>query len=142
MKAKVRGRTGSVHGMSAKKVREYVEKTVRHLRRERADFSRVEVQVYLVSQGLSWKKAEGIVNAIVKHPGIAQRTGARGLYELLPGAEQVARHRDWKFNVGKLGLATTKELITIMERATAGDMSPELRSIYERGRKALRHINV
>jgi hypothetical protein len=149
--ANPRGRTGSVRGLSAAKAQGYIVAAVRHIRdTQRGAFTRAGLREYLKEEhGLTQAKAEGVVFAFMRQGGIAYPVnGERGMYRLHVNAEEEALNRDWRFNVGRLGLAETRHLMEALavfreRQINGGDAAllPRLEDTFQRGMKALNHVS-
>lgn len=142
---KARGGTGTVRGVTPVRVQRYIQRVIEHVRKKHeGEFTRAIVRAYLSDESnLTHNQAEGIAFALTWPPGLSTKIDT-GLFRLAPNAEELAAHRNWRFNVGRIGLEDTRRLIAALrvERKKNGALTETLEGVYRRGEKALRNVKL
>ena len=137
---KPRGATGTVRGMSNRDAERHMLAAVGHIAHR--PFTRAGLRDWFMGEhGLTRGKAEGLVFAMTRVPGLVVRV-EKGIFVLCSNAAELVRHRDWRFNVPRLTLGDARVLVAALEEydATGGDLTPLLQDVVRLGRNAITHL--
>lgn len=138
---KARGQTGTVRGLSSAAAGRHMLAAIEYVRKEHGGvFSRALVRDFLMEERkLTRNKAEGVAFALTWPSSVAQKVST-GTFRLLDNAEELARHRGWRFSM-RLGLPEAQQLFAALgEQRKLEKLTPALEEIYQRGLKAMRHL--